>query len=95
MLMLEEIRAQNSATIDAVHGSARELRDDLRRLEARVSTLESAVRYLSGEVMALKAEVGTLKGAMERVEGKLDNKADLARLEALERRVAALESAQA
>jgi hypothetical protein len=30
MIMLEEIRAQNSATIDAVHASAREIREDIR-----------------------------------------------------------------
>jgi polyhydroxyalkanoate synthesis regulator phasin len=61
MVMLEEIRAQNAATIDAVHASARELRADIFRLETRVSTLEAAFRYLSGEVTALKAEVGALK----------------------------------
>jgi polyhydroxyalkanoate synthesis regulator phasin len=61
MLMLEEIRAQNAATIDAVHALGRELRADISRLETRVSTLEAAFRYLSGEVTALKAEVGGLR----------------------------------
>ena len=45
--MLEEIRAQYAATIDAVHASGRELRDEIVRakleaLERRVAALESA-----------------------------------------------------
>jgi hypothetical protein len=43
MLMLEEIRAQNAATIDAVHALRCALRADrLEALERRVEELENA-----------------------------------------------------
>ena len=56
MLMLDEIRAQNAATLDAVLASSGEIRRDMKRQE-----------------------------------GPAHHKVDLAKIEALERRVAALE----
>jgi hypothetical protein len=52
MLMLEEIRAQNSATIDAVHASTRKIREDIRRHELRavVVALKGAMERVQGKV---------------------------------------------
>jgi hypothetical protein len=37
--MLEEIRAQNAATLEAIHTYTRVISDDIKRLDARITKL--------------------------------------------------------
>lgn len=87
-ILLEEIKAQNRATYEAVMNVKEELerKFDARfdRIEARLDVLESAVKALFAEVAALRAEVNQLRH-------DFDHREELGRLEALERRVEALE----
>lgn len=105
-ILLEEIRSQNEATIDAVHALGRELRqefrDEIGRLEQRLATVEAVVRQNSidiqknsADIQKNSADIRALREAVERLEQRAEGFADHARLEALERRVAALEAARA
>lgn len=57
-LLLEEIRAQDAAIIDAVRDTARgiraELRSEIGRFEQRIVGLELAVRQNSADVQGLR-----------------------------------------
>lgn len=96
-ILLEEMREQNRATIEAVFavktGLERRIDEFEQRTEARFQVLEFAVKQLASDVRELKTDVAQLKVRMERVEQKLDGKADTPRVEALEARVGILERA--
>lgn len=98
--MLEEIRARNEATIDAVHSSARQLGGQIDELARRVSLLELAVqrngadiRQNTSDIRRNGEDIRLLQAAVERIEVKLDGKADRAVVEDLARRLAILEAA--
>lgn len=57
--------------------------------------LEAVVRQNSAEIAKNSADIRSLREAVERLERKAEGFADRTRLEALERRVAALEAARA
>jgi predicted nucleic acid-binding Zn-ribbon protein len=91
-VVLEDIRAQNRATIEAVLNLDAKLeRTQAENLE-RFDRLENAVLKLSSDVVQLKSGVGRLEVRVARIEEKLDAKADRADLRAVEARVTALES---
>lgn len=96
-VLLEDIRSQNRATLEAVEASRAEMSARFDReheaVDARFTVVEGAlrsvaadVRVLKSDVAVLKTDVATLKTDMRRVEGKVDGLAPLeARVTALER----------
>jgi DNA repair ATPase RecN len=89
LVLLEDIRAQNKATIEAVEAGRREISLEIQRLEARLTSrieiLEAVVRHHSEELRGLRSELASLKAAVMSLDAKVD------RLLALEARVSALE----
>lgn len=89
LVLLEDIRAQNKATIEAVEAGRRESSLEIQRLEARLTArieiLEAVVRHHSEELRGIRSELASLKATVATVETKVD------RLLALEVRVTALE----
>ncbi len=65
-VLLEEIRAQNRATIEAVHSEVgllrREMNERFERVEVRLDVLEAVVRQHSKDIQELKRDVAELKG---------------------------------
>jgi DUF4097 and DUF4098 domain-containing protein YvlB len=95
-VILEEIRSENRATIEAVQSSYGELKRDILELredtKAGLQVLEAAVRQnstdirtLQGEVRQNSADIRTLQGDVRNLAEKVDNLSDL------EVRVATLE----
>ena len=95
-VILEDIRSQNRATIEAVWS----VRDELKReiaerqelTDARLQTLESAVRQNSTDVLTLQGDVRNLQRDVHNLADKvehLDEKVDT--LSGLEARVSTLE----
>jgi archaellum component FlaC len=95
-VILEEIRSQNRATIEAVESKSSELKREIAGLRedtgGRLQTLESAVRQNSTDLQALQKNVRNLADKVEqngvdirRLDEKVDN------LSGLEVRVSALE----
>jgi uncharacterized coiled-coil protein SlyX len=88
-VVLERIESQMGAVLEAVTSSSQRL--DARidaletRLSERISVLEQVVRQLSGHMSALGHEVARLRR-------DFDNREERGRMEALEARVAALET---
>src|SRR5574341_365640 len=84
LVLLEEIRSQNRATIEAVgasHASLEQRIDQLReQTNARLDVLEAAVRQSSTDLRHLQGDVRVLAGRVEKLPG-LDE-----RVSALERR---------
>lgn len=77
-LILEEMRSQNRATIEAVEASRTTLERELHQMReqtnARLEVLEAGVRqngtdtrHLQGDVKQLQSEVRGLAGKLERV----------------------------
>src|SRR5689334_15468166 len=69
----------------------RELKTDVQGLKTDVQGLKTDVQGLKTDVRELKTKVGKLEEAVERIEVKLDQKADVSQVKALEARVAVLE----
>ena len=63
----------------------------LRQHSADIRGLKTDVQGLKTDVRELKTKVGKLEEAVERIEVKLDQKADVSQVKALEARVAVLE----
>jgi DNA repair ATPase RecN len=89
LVLLEDIRAQNKATIEAVESGRRETSLEIQRLEARLTArieiLEAVVRHHSEELRGIRLELTALKATVNNLESKVD------RLLALEARVTAIE----
>lgn len=101
-LLLENIEQQNRAVMDAVAAQGNQLRQEMRegfgKLNARADVHEvilrqhsADIRELKTDVQGLKTDVQGLKEAVRRIETKLDQKADVSQVKALEMRVAVLE----
>ena len=88
-VILEDIRSQNRATLEAVQSSHLSLQGQIaevdQRLGGRLTLVEGAVRQNSADIRELKSDVAELKSDVRRVEGKVDG------LGPLEQRVATLE----
>jgi len=88
-VILEDIRSQNRATLEAVQSSHLSLQGQIaevdQRLGGRLTLVEGAVRQNSADIRELKSDVAGLKSDVRRVEGKVDG------LGPLEQRVATLE----
>lgn len=93
-LLLEEMREQNRATIEAVFavkvGLERRIDQFEQRTESRFQVLEFAVKQLASDVRELKTDVAQLKTSvarlevrMERVEQKLGGTEDTPQVEPL------------
>ena len=87
-VLLEDIKAQNRATIEAVWNAKEELErkfgERFERIEQRLDRVEDAIRYHSKEIAELRTELRQLRS-------DFDERTELSRLDALERRVALLE----
>lgn len=87
-LLLENIEQQNRAVMEAVHAQGNQLRQEMRegfeKLAARADVHELSLRQHS-------ADIRELKEAVRRIETKLDQKAEVSQVQALEARVTALE----
>jgi outer membrane murein-binding lipoprotein Lpp len=108
-VLLEDIRAQNRATYEAlsgqIEGLERRMGARFDRLEERVTLLENVVRKLHEEVQQLRADVdllrvdvnllrvdvNQLRVDVNQLRADFDNRAELSRLDVLERRVTVLE----
>ena len=95
VILLEDMQAQNRATIDAVHALGTRLdakidalRDELLR---RIEALEVAVRLNSEAIRQNTADIRENSEDIRRILQKLDTFATAAELAQLERRVEALE----
>jgi archaellum component FlaC len=88
-VILEEMRSQNRATIEAVQSTRTELKQEIAELRedatARFQTLESAVRALRKDVRNVADKVEQNGTDIRRLDEKVDN------LSGLEARVSALE----
>ena len=71
MVILEEIRSQNRATIEAVEGHHQEIRRQLQDVrgdvQAEMRMVRSAVQAVGGDVQQLKVEVAALKEQVSRI----------------------------
>ena len=87
-VLLEDMRTQNRVTYEALSGQIqaldRRIGERFDQLEERVTLLENVVRKLYEEVHQLRVDVNQLRS-------DFDKRAELSRLDALERRVALLE----
>ena len=87
-VLLEDIKAQNRVTLEAVLSSKEELErkfgERFERIEERLDRVEDAIRHHSKEIAELREELHQLRNDFAQRE-------ELARLDALERRVDALE----
>jgi hypothetical protein len=104
VLLLEDMRKQNAATIEAVFSTRDELKRELQeqgeRFERRFDVLEGVVRDNSREILALGKRADSLEVAVQQnseniraLGAKLDGKADRQVVEVLEHRVDGLERA--
>ena len=102
LILLEEMREQNHATIEAVFSSEqrtnRRLEEIELKLTRRLDVLEVAVRMNSDEIRKNSEDIKKNSEDIERMSreiremrGMLERKADHAALVALEQRVSALE----
>lgn len=94
MIILEEIRSQNRATIETVEARHQEARRDLQdfRTEVRgdVQMVQGAVQAHRDDIRQLRAELGTLREHLSRLDAVIT--ADYRdRLHRLEQRVEAIE----
>lgn len=90
--VVEDMRAQNRATIEAVLG----LRDEMQRNRAvfleRFDRLDNVYLKLSSDVVLLKTDMAQMKTSLARVEDKVEGKADVAALRAVDLRVSGIEA---
>lgn len=94
MVILEEIRSQNRATLEAVEAHREEFRRELQDLHTEtrgeMGMLRSAAQGIAADVQHIKAEVAALKEQAARIDAVIT--ADYReRLQRLEERVAAIE----
>src|SRR5688572_26867942 len=65
LILLEDIRAQNKMTIEAVEAGRRETSLEIQRLEARLTSrieiLEAVVRHHSEELRGIRSELVLVK----------------------------------
>ena len=92
-IILEEIRSQNRATIEAVEVSREALERRIERLEqetrARDGMHEMAIRELKLEVRQLQGDMRTLQGDMRTLTSKVEALSHIEeRVSALEKRLA-------
>ena len=98
MVILEEIRSQNRAALEAVEGHhqeiGREFQDLRSDIKAEVRMVRSAVQVIGADVQQLRAEVGSLKDQVARIDAVItvDYRE---RLHRLEERIEALERGRA
>lgn len=90
--VVEDMRAQNRATIEAVLNLREEFLRDRAENRERFDRLDNAFLKLSSDVIVLKTDMQSVKTALARIESKVDGKADAAAFRALETRVGAMES---
>jgi hypothetical protein len=90
--VVEDMRAQNRATIEAVLNFREEFLRDRAENRERLDRLDNAILKLSSDVVVLKTDMQSVKAALTRVESKVDGKADAAALRTLEFRIGAIES---
>jgi chromosome segregation ATPase len=94
MVILEEIRSQNRAALEAVEGHHQEIRRELqdfrREVQSETRMFRAAVQGNSADLQQLKTEVSALKEQVARVDAVItvDYRE---RLHRLEERVEALE----
>jgi hypothetical protein len=87
MVILEEIRSQNRATLETVEASHQETRRELHEFRDEVRgdnrVVQAALREHSGEIRQLNTEVGTLKEHLTRIDAVInpDYRKHLHRLE--------------
>ncbi len=88
-VILEDIRSQNRATLEAVESFegryARDRTADRARTDGRFDVIEGVLREHSRDIREIKADVAAIKTDLRRVDDKVDHLSDL------ESRVAALE----
>jgi hypothetical protein len=88
-VILEDIRSQNRATLEAVESFegryARDRARDRARTDGRFDVIENVLREHSRDIREIKTDVAAIKTDLRRVDGKVDH------LSALEPRVVALE----
>ena len=94
MVILEEIRSQNRAALEAVEGHHQEIRREFQDLRGNVQSemrmVRAAVQGVGGDVQRLKIEIGALKDQLSRIDAVVTvDYRD--RLHRLEERVEALE----
>jgi predicted RNase H-like nuclease (RuvC/YqgF family) len=93
-VIIEEMRSQNRATIEAVHGMRDELKRDIAELRedttARFQTLESAVRHNSTDIQTLQRDVRNHSTDIQTLQRDVRNLAD--KVEHLEEKVDTLSS---
>jgi chromosome segregation ATPase len=74
--LVEDMRAQNTAVLEAMTSFREEVRRDLAALRAelleRIERLEDAVRQNSRDIRRLEGRVESLEGKVDRLEGKVD-----------------------
>lgn len=101
VVILEEIRSQNRATLEAVSALGTDLRGEMRHMRedlgSRIAALEAAVRQhavdirqLREQIANLREEIGSLKDRVGRIEEQLTADYRM-RLQRLEDRVQSLE----
>jgi predicted nuclease with TOPRIM domain len=75
-VLVEDMRAQNTAVLEAMTSFREEVRRDLAALRAelleRIERLEDAVRQNSRDIRRLEGRVESLEGKVDRLEGKVD-----------------------
>jgi outer membrane murein-binding lipoprotein Lpp len=87
----EAILRQHSTDIQELKTDVQRLKTDVQELKTDVQRLKTDVQELKTDVQELKTDVQGLKEAVRRIEVKLDGKADVSQVRALEARVTALE----
>jgi chromosome segregation ATPase len=74
--LVEDMRAQNTAVLEAMTSFREEVRRDLAALRAelleRIERLEDAVRQNSRDIRRLEGRVESLEGKVDRLEGRVD-----------------------
>jgi chromosome segregation ATPase len=98
LVILEEIRSQNRAALEAVEGHHQEIRREFQDLRSDVQSemrmVRSAVQGIGGDVQQLRIEVAALKEQVTRIDAVITvDYRD--RLHRLEERVEALERERA
>jgi hypothetical protein len=102
-VVLERVESQMSAVLEAVATTRHELQTQINaseaRLSERISVLEQVVRQNSEDIrknsediVALRGEVSDLRAEVARLRHDFDHREERGRMDALEARVAALET---
>ncbi len=95
-VVLERIESQMQVVLEAVTGLGGRLEAGLAGLEARLSerivVLEQVVRQNSADIQRNSADIRSLREEVAQLRRDFDRRAELARVSALEERVARVEA---